>query len=174
MPRSVPYVHVKLAMRRTIWWARATFSTVSKVPRPDKAKYLARLGTGTLRNGNELEGSGFTITPLALNQKFLNPPLSLPHEAEAPLEELERIPQGPRHIHSKTKRMPGKHVKTPYIWYRRMHLLFITITKKEEEENERKKQHSFSSKKKETTLLKNMTTKHITQTFIRFRDKEIR
>jgi hypothetical protein len=36
--------------------------------------YLARLGTETLRNGNELECSGFTITPSPLKQKFLRSP----------------------------------------------------------------------------------------------------
>jgi hypothetical protein len=64
-----------------------------------------------LRNGNELECSGFTITPSPLKHKFLRSPTGTPSRSESTTG--GRIPQGPRHnIHSKTKRTPGKHSKT--------------------------------------------------------------
>jgi len=89
---------------------------VSNVPIPDTAKYLARLDTETLQNGNELECSGFTITSPPLKQKFLRSPTGV-----TPSRSVSttggRIPQDPRHnIHSKTKRIPGNHSKTPYIY----------------------------------------------------------
>jgi hypothetical protein len=98
---------------------------VSNVPIPDTAKYLARLDTETLQNGNELECSGFTITSPPLKQKFLRSPTGV-----TPSRSVSttggRIPQDPRHnIHSKTKRIPGNHSKTPYIY------IYIRKEKKE-------------------------------------------
>jgi hypothetical protein len=91
---------LKLAMRHTMVSTRHLLHGVERAQTrygQDKAKYLARLGTKMLRNGNELECSSFTITPSSLKQKFLRSPTrppALPHKAEAPLEEEYPKAQG--------------------------------------------------------------------------------